>query len=311
MEHNLEKTIKYEVENEFKSLYPWSLVETEKDDKKTSKKWIPFCWSLRFIASRLTIVRKISIEKNYDVEDEKAKTLTDSSIIIANLHSGFCNDGKNLEDYVNYRMFGTDRRIESFTLKIYVASDGIEKCTAWATPSYDYEVDFKNSVESDIVEFNLFLTKERWESIEKLVQINKVDTLHVSFGDVAGFYSVWSPSIRTNSIKVLSKYHAVEGDKEIIDALSKIGDVGEFGLVAYTDKNLNAKMDKSSTSIHSIFEDEVDLKSNDFESGNEHGNTELSNGILISQISNLNVLLGSFKKILWGILILLLFILLK
>jgi hypothetical protein len=311
MEHILEKAVKYEVENEFKSLYAWSLIETQEEEKKSLKKWIPFEWSVRFIASKLSIVRRILIDKNYDAEDEKAKSLTDSSIIIANLHSGFCNDGKNLEDYVHYKMFGTDRKIESFTLKIHVASNGIEKCTAWATPSYDYEVDFRNKVESDIVEFNLFLNKERWESIEKLVQMKVVDSFHVSFGNVSGFYSDWSPSISTNSIKVLTKYHTVVGDKEIIDSLSKIGDVGEFGLVAYTDKNLNVKMDNSSISIHSLFEDEVDLNSNDFEFENEPEKPELINGILISQISNLNVLLGSFKKILWGISILLLFILLK
>ena len=75
MEHILEKAVKYEVENEFKSLYAWSLIETQEEEKKSLKKWIPFEWSVRFIASKLSIVRRILIDKNYDAEDEKAKSL--------------------------------------------------------------------------------------------------------------------------------------------------------------------------------------------------------------------------------------------
>jgi hypothetical protein len=311
MEHNLEKAVKYDLEDEFKSLYPWSLIEAEEETQKSPKKWIPFSWSVRFIASKLAIVRRISINRSYDVDDQKAKTLADSSMIIASLHSGFCNDGMNLEDYVDYRMFGTDRRIESFTLKIYVATDGVEKCTAWATPSYDYEVDFRSNVETDIVEFNLYISKERWESVERLVKSKEVDSLNVSFGNVSGFYSDWSPSISTNSIKILTSFHSVEGDEKIIETLSKIGDVGEFGLIAYTDKNLNVKLNQSSKPIYSLFEDELESSSKDHEAEDEPQKPDLTNEIIISQISNLNILLGSLKNILWGILILLIFILLK
>lgn len=311
MEHNLEKKVKYDIEDEYKSLYSWSLIEVNADETNAPKKWVPFVWSTRFIASKLAVIRRISIQKDYDSEEENAKNLTDTSVIVADLYSGYCNDGENLEDFVRYGMFGTDRKVEAFTLKINVANDGIEKCKAWATPSYDYEVDFRSSVASDCVEFNLYLEKDRWESIAQLIQNKSIDSMLVSFSDVSGFYSDWSPSISTNSIKILTSYHSVEGDEKIVESIPKVGDVGEFGLMLYSDKNLNVKLNQSSKSIYPLFDDDLELKYNEFESSNEDVKSEISHEILNSQMTNLNALLASFKKILWSIAVLLLFILLK
>lgn len=311
MEHNLEKKVKYDIEDEYKSLYSWSLIEVIEDETNAPKKWIPFVWSTRFIASKLAVIRRISIEKDYESEEENAKNLTDTSVIVADLYSGYCNDGENLIDFIRYGMFGTDRRIEAFTLKINVATDGIEKCKAWATPSYDYEVDFRNSVESDCVEFNLYLEKDRWESVAQLIQNKSIDSMLVSFSDVSGFYSDWSPSISTNSIKILTSYHSVEGDEKIVESIPKVGDVGEFRLMLYSDKNLNVKLNQSSNSIYPLFDDDFELKSNEFEDSNEVEKSEISHEILNSQMTNLYLLLASFKKILWSIAVLLLFILLK
>lgn len=311
MEHNLEKKVKYDIEDEYKSLYSWSLIEVIEDETNAPKKWIPFVWSTRFIASKLAVIRRISIEKDYESEEENAKNLTDTSVIVADLYSGYCNDGENLKDFIRYGMFGTDRRIEAFTLKINVATDGIEKCKAWATPSYDYEVDFRNGVESDCVEFNLYLEKDRWESVAQLIQNKSIDSMLVSFSDVSGFYSDWSPSISTNSIKILTSYHSVEGDEKIVESIPKVGDVGEFRLMLYSDKNLNVKLNQSSNSIYPLFDDDFELKSNKFEDSNEVEKSEVSHEILNSQMTNLYLLLASFKKILWSIAVLLLFILLK
>lgn len=311
MDYNLEKTVKYEVETELKSLYGWSLVETEKDAKKSVRKLIPFEWGVYFLASKLAVVRHITIDRDYDADDEEAKKLTDSSVIIASLHSGYCNDGKNLEDDVNYRMFGTDRNIESFELKIYISSDGVERCGAWATPSYDYEINFRNRSEADTVEFHMYLNKERWESIEKLVHSKSIDALQIRFGKVSGFYSEWSPEISTRAIKILTKSHTVEGDSEVVDKLPKIGDVGEFTLTTYTDRKLNIKRNAVAKPIAPLFEDDFDMSSQKTESVSVQHDSDTVNAVLISQISELNSKLISFKKIIWAVVVLLFLILLK
>jgi hypothetical protein len=267
MDYNISRKVRFSRNPEYSSLYKWCLHDIHEDGKNDGD-MIPWRWNLLFTATSLKVNRTITfksepIENNFD--DRKNDTSQDCSIT-GQLFSGWCIDGKNLDRYVSYSMFGTDRIIEKFDLSISpVDKKEDENCFIWACPSYDTEIDFKNIKEKDTVAINLFISKERFHELADLIDAKKITNASVMLSGVDGFYSHWSPSITTRDIKVLSEYHEIENLEGVEEQIPKVEWVSEFSLSYQTINELNPKPNRNPTDFYRKFDEEIDEPIDDFE----------------------------------------------
>jgi len=265
VDYHLERKIKLSEEPEFKNLYSWSLQELNEEGEKVGSDQVPWEWSLYFTASEVRYNNTIDIEKSDEPSEEENTAQThESESITAILHPGICRDGKYLEDDTSYSMFGTNRRIKQFGLRIQENKEGGDRegCHIWGCVSYTTEVDFRDETTDDTVEIYLSLSPTQFNTIAELIKTRRADILQVRLGRVSGFYSEWSPSISTNNIKIL----AASKDQEVIarDGCEieppRLGDVGEFNLMVTQRHKLNPKQDLRSINIDKLFEDPNDYE---------------------------------------------------
>ena len=291
MDFHLEKEIRLYEESENKGLYSWSLQEFDKKGKKDGSDQIPWNWTLYFMASELRHCEDMTAEMpeeppneklqefmdkfQVDTPDEDKQNEEDTSdkrleTISGSLHSGRCFDG-SLDREVAYSMFGTDRQFKDFSLKIMKLNDREfpENCTLWGCVSYSAETDFRYEKQDDFIEVHIWLKEEKFNDLAEAVKNKRVDMASLSLGQVAGFYSEWSPSISTNRVKVLAQM----GDQKIIrpDGVKMepptLGRVGEFSLTIVQRNLLNPKQDTRPINIDKLFypEDFTDKEEEDNE----------------------------------------------
>jgi hypothetical protein len=144
----------------------------------------------------------------------------------------------------NYQIFGTDRYLRDFQLRIEPARDGTSPgCTAWASASYSSEVDFRTETQSDCLQFTMTLEQGAFDRYVWNLAQGLVDEVALSVGSVDGFYSDWSPGITTDLIKILAgQEHVVEGADDV--DLPRIGHVGEVDLAFVTRRQLRQPEDE-------------------------------------------------------------------
>jgi len=265
MKYHLERGVRLSIESEYENLYKWSLQEHNENGKQIGENQIPWAWSLHFTASELRHIRSIEYGKLYDSDEEGKKGISEQETITGILHSGLCNDGKQLEDYVHYSLFGTNRIIKQFGLRIYKLDDASddeedkEDCWLSGFASYTTEMDFRDETTEDFVEIILRLSPERFDKLSELITLKRVDRFRLFLGQVSGFYSEWSPDILTHNIKILPR----DSDKNVVVIPEnckieppRLGEVGEFSL-SITQRNvINLKQDLQGVDINKIFEDE-------------------------------------------------------
>ena len=180
------------------------------------------------------------------------------------MHSGICSDGQRLQDDTAFSMFGTGRYIRNFWLTIYKLEEGDndECCNLWGCVSYTTDCDFHDVTTDDTINIYLYLSQKRFNSIAEVIKNQRVDVVQVRLKRVSGFYSDWSPSISTNSVKIL----VAADDQNLVcpencDIVPpRLGAVGEFGLTIIQRCQLNPKQDLRSINIYKLFEeqDEID-----------------------------------------------------
>ena len=194
MEYHLDRTIEFIADIEPKTLYSWALREVMPDGQAAGSDLIPWDWTLCFCAESITFQHAIG------VSHEAARHSSDEFIQVTLMpyeHGG--------RSGMRFSMFGTDRPIRSFSLDIYKATQREERsCRAWGLVSYTCEVDFRDETTDDVLWFNMVLLEEDYESCRYAALNNSTDySLLFYVSGVSGFYSDWSPSVRTEHIKVL------------------------------------------------------------------------------------------------------------
>lgn len=311
MDYHLNRTIRLSEESEYKNLYPWSLQEFNDKDEKVGMDQIPWDWSLQFISSELRHSSSIKIERLEESENDikNFSSVEESESIFAILHPGICIDGQWLERDTSYSMFGTDRKINDFALNIYKIDeddDNKESCNLWGCVSYTAEVDFRDETMDDCVQININLLPERFNLLAKLVQSQRIDIVAVSLRRASGFYSEWSPSVSTESIKILTGFD--DDQKVLIPEDCKIspprlGQVDEFELNIVRRNKLNPKQDLRSININKLFDaEEAD---NDFVE--EFARTEPdANTLLLNHLARNEAVTKKLRTPLWCIFIILL-----
>jgi hypothetical protein len=267
MDYDLEKLIRLNNKTEHKSLYSWCLEEVGTDGNKTGNDLVPWEWRIYFTASELRLRQGFEIDELpdlYDTEGEselaQKKKFNNTEAITATLHPGICDDGKWLEGDTRFSMFGTDRVINEFSLNIYmVESEEDERHSIWGGVSYTSEVDYGYETLPDTIGVILALSPARFNKLAQLISKKEIDIARISLSRVSGFYSEWSPSISTKSVKVLVKgddQQLIKPDGCEIEP-PRLGEIGEMDLMLITRCKLNIKQNLATLNISELFNDET------------------------------------------------------
>ncbi len=297
MDFELDRKIFLTTEREHKSLYSWCIQEYSANGEKVGSDQIPWAWNNHFVATNINyhvnLSGKTKSSSRLQFLDDSRKELPKSKQ--NNINKQIVIDEieyitvilQSEDDQTSYSMFGTDRKVRDIQLSITKASmQTKESCYAWACPSYQTEIDFRNITEPDLIQFNLTLKAEKFNRILELIKDNNINKLKFVASGVTGFYSEWSPSISTSQIKVLSRdsSHKVEIDKNCKltaaqqNNIPRIGEVLEFNL--WIIKNQGDQ-------LISINNNDADEDSNYIDTPDKFSGQNNSNKILLAQLQKI------------------------
>lgn len=231
MEFHIDRRIILCEDSKFKNLYKWSLQELDAEGEQIGRDLIPWDWSLDFTATQIVLSDGMTIRPDYLSDDDEPKNETKKSQYIrAKLRPGIPHEWHRFRQ-PTYSMFGTDREISNFELSIQILPDGEkqDRCWVWGSVSYTADVDFRDETINDTVIFYLYVQPETFERYVQAIRATEVNEAILQIDRVHGFYSDWSPSISTNSIKVLTrdKEQVIEAEEESEVAPHRLGEVGE------------------------------------------------------------------------------------
>lgn len=303
MDYHLERKIVLCEELDQTSLYCWSLQEFDKNGQKKGSDQIPWLWSLYFTATQIRCLYSLDIDRESTDQNER---------IIAKLQPGVCNGGKWEHD-VSYSMFGTSRETKDFELSISKIKDNRDieyskKCKAWGYPRYTTELNFRNETMDDMVGIELYLSDQEFNKLFDLIKHEKVAELIIRINRVSGFYSNWTPGIRTYDIKILTDDSEVQKilmkDDSKIDP-PRLGEIGEFGLTIIQHHRLSSKHELE-TDEDNLFEKPQVNKGDIIE---EQENKDLNignNSLILSQLARNEEVIRKLSFPIWFICIILL-----
>ncbi|MBP2563371.1 hypothetical protein J2857_006170 [Neorhizobium galegae] len=246
MDYKLEKPVRISTKSPHQNLYSWFIEELDPATKKISPNYVPWGWSLYFDAKDLTVVRSLEFEtdKKSDVNEH--------------IHGRLAPQTSDRRAAANYSFFGTNRKIESFTLRIVKSKDDQESFHVFGSPSYEHEWDFENLLQNDTVEVEIVLPASRFERIASFIESGNPKAV-VTLGGVHGFYSEWSPSIRTTDIKILANLSDQKVAKEDAAEIDPpvLGKIGSFAFRLLKGEGATGKIKAEETEADppSIFEE--------------------------------------------------------
>jgi hypothetical protein len=241
VDHHLERGLRLHKEPEHKNLYSWAINELDEQGRTVGHDQIPWPWMLRFTATSCSLGDSINIKTRSPISETPFETreIEQRQIIRLQLRPGDPGDD-DPRWYTKFSMFGTDRIIKDFHLEIHPIADlqQEESCSAWGTVSYTADIDFRDHTFDDCVVFYLHVRPEAFARYAAKMSDGAVDDIVFSVGSVDGFYSDWSPSISTDSVKVLtpSDEHRLDLPPGLGVEPPRLGRVGEANL--YIDRRL-------------------------------------------------------------------------
>jgi hypothetical protein len=228
MEYRLDNRVVLSTEREHKSLYPWSIKEFDRNGKQIGSDQIPWDWSLNFEVIELIPSCRLQIESKK--EDHPAET---STAEVSEYIHGKLRPLEESRRAGLYSMFGTQRAINEFGLFIYKsAADRADRCQLWGSVSYTMDLDFEDVTQQDSVQIYAYLSVEKFDHLMKFVKFPRPTSAEVRLKGVSGFYSEWSPSIRTDGVKILAnlKDQRLENPEGLAFDLPTLGQVEDFSL---------------------------------------------------------------------------------
>lgn len=243
MEYHIDNRVILSEDTKFKNLYQWCLQEHDDEGNEVGRNQIPWEWTLYFTATELIFEDRITIDSSVlQGEDKPTKPARMQKSIRAKLRPGHPQEGEF--DKVRYSMLGTQRLIRVFELNILKLPDTQlqERCEVLSSVSHSFELDFRDETTDDNVVFVLFVRPDTFARYSQAIIAGEVDEAILSVSSVEGFYADWSPSISTNSIKVLTSHseHKVEMPDSCAIVPPRVGKVGDVSLNLYRIAKLEA-----------------------------------------------------------------------
>ena len=233
MKYHFDSKIVLYDHSETPNLYKWSLNEVGESTARLRTGQIPWHSNLWFRLSDVELHTGIRLDP-YSVPDGGAAQVLSRELIRAKLSPGSRMGG----DRVVYSMFGTTRSIEDIALTIEPTPEGVEEhCRAWGVVSYTTDHDFRDETIDDCFGFNLYVSPDRFSLVATRVAAGAIGDGVLRVSGVSGFYSEWSPSISTSSVKVLtdSDSHPVEMPEGCKIISPRLETVREFDLSLWSE----------------------------------------------------------------------------
>jgi hypothetical protein len=305
MDYNLDSRAVLSTEREHKNLYSWSIKEIDAKGKQIGEDQIPWAWGLNFEVIELTSSYTVQIEEDDDFEegDVQQRKVTTSEYLYGKLLPA--NERRKAGIY---SMFGTRRRIEHFGLFIYRVAEGEqERCRLWGTSSYTSEWDFEDVTEPDCIQAYVHLPDDRFDHLMNFVKSSPTATVSIRLSGVAGFYSEWSPSIRTDRIKVLAnaKDQKLENPENLDFGPPALGNVREFQITVAQERPLRTRSSSDGADVHEIDNDEPPVLTA------QAGPAQATLDKMTQQVASLKKNFDKLQIVLWLIFLALIFHLLK
>jgi len=228
MESSLDLVTRLSVEPEHKNLYAWSLQEFRPDGTKVGGNHIPWDWSLYFRAigfRRIHSAGWSEFKKPPQIEERDS------------LKCGLESIAGEFRRPVAYSMFGSQRPIGVITLQVYRLPNGEteERCVVGGIVEWEYKEEFSRHSETvpDELYISVYLRGERFDRLIGVVGDGLDAELTLRINGVSGFYSYWSPDIKTSFIKVLTdQQHEPELPEGCKISPPVLGSVREFEVTA-------------------------------------------------------------------------------
>lgn len=258
MEFHLDRQLRFNAAPEHKSLYRWAINEIDEQGQVVGDDQIPWGWNLYFTARELILADQLGVISATDFEGrlQQSAEITQQRTIRAKLRPGAPRDDDNWQRQTTYRMFGADRVISDFQLDVrpLKSEDDVEHCRAWGSVSYTSENDFRQETEEDCVQFYLMVKPSTFKHYAQRITSGNAHEVIFCAGLVRGFYSEWSPSISTRSVKVLTS-----GDDQKLElpeglTVPRLGGVGEARL--YINSVTTPEITGQQRARDSVLEDE-------------------------------------------------------
>lgn len=231
MEQLLKYALKLDTNPEYKSLYSWSIQEHDQSGRKIGRDFIPWPWSLYFRLEDITYAIAVnSIGSKYAPESELAHR--NNTIKLAETYIGDAIPTEYEGQDTTYSLMGSDTKIKKFGFRIIkIADAGIEEqCRFWAFSGYTTDWDFQKQTVPDSAGLEIYLTAEKFDQLRARLHVAEPSEIIVRLSEVDGFYSDWSPSIRTDMIKILveQKVEMPEGCEITPPSTGHVGEVDVF-----------------------------------------------------------------------------------
>jgi DNA replication protein DnaC len=193
-------------EPQHKNLYSWAINEVDAQGRQVGHDQIPWRWTMDFTATSCVLGDSTHIRSSPQIGETLpvSPEIKHRQVIRIQLRPGSQQDMVYFRQ-TTFSMFGTDRTIKSFELRVQPAEpDEQERCWAWGTVSYTSEVDFHDRTQDDCIVFYLSVKPETFAWYADKVAHGLVDEIVLSVESADGFYSEWSPSIFADNVKVLT-----------------------------------------------------------------------------------------------------------
>lgn len=230
LEYTRDLQVKVVTESDYPSLYSWSLQEFDKDDKPVGRPQVPWEWSLGFEAAELQHSLVVNLLGDASGSDGGVQSSSAPSNVVESIRGVLRPDVKRRENGI-YSLFGSNRTVSTFDLRILRLAVGeAERCSLSGFLSYSADVDFEDHTVPDWVGVELHLAPTTFDRISHVVSSGSPQRVSVLLTSVSGFYSEWTPSVRTSQILILSRpsVHGLVVPDGFSGEIPTLGKVGEF-----------------------------------------------------------------------------------
>ena len=240
METIIDCGVRLRTEENFSGLYSWCIEEFDDTGEKLGSDYVPWPWSLPFDVSSLRVT------KSLETKGENSSERDDL------IYGKLSPNGDDRQDTVAYSFFGTKRTVRDFHVRI-TKSKNEEYCIVYGIIGYTSEWDFQTVETDDAIQIDIVIPGTKYDELAAFIEGGNIKG-HLRLKGVEGFYSPWSPSIRTTGVKILTKDK--EQNLKIEEGLQvtppTVGKVEEFAL-QFTKADLTAV---ASNPAHMTFEGE-------------------------------------------------------
>lgn len=244
MDKNIERKIKF-CKSEYKNLYSWYLQECS-EEKAINKSYVPWQGNICFNVSDFCYIKSAIFNKSNDKninenEEEQVESDDYADAILQPVVPIFLkHHDRNWEKYnVSYSLFGTDRIIEKFRLRIFVREyESLQVHVNFReTDSFMYTTD-------DEIQVEVTTSKEKFSELVNLLKGGGDEIKEISLCGATGFYYDWQPSHYKTPGNIILKVLSNKKDHQIIYkeasdvVVPKLGSFGELSIATKRFENL-------------------------------------------------------------------------